>query len=105
MIQAIFRQWWSFYGQKLPWKVYVHKGYYDEASQQVYSMNRINGAIMQKDQVNAKMTKREDQSNKCLVNRPYKIEQQFGLIALHHPAGETSITGLAKDGWARHWGR
>ncbi len=89
------------HGEEVPWKVYADKGYCSEANRQFLSRNGIRDGIMRKDQVNAKLTKRETKRNRWIAKLRYKIEQYFGLSKLHHWAGTARFTTLAKEGWDR----
>jgi IS5 family transposase len=88
-------------GERLPWKVYADKGYCSQANRRFLAMNGIRDGIMRKDQINAKLTEKETQRNRWISKVRYKIEQYFGLSALHQWAGTARFTTLVKEGWDR----
>jgi len=57
--------------------------------------------IMRKDERNAKLTELEITRNKMISKVRYKIEQYFGVTALHQGASRARFTTLAKEGWDR----
>ncbi len=57
--------------------------------------------IMRKDERNAMLTEMEIERNKMISKVRYKIEQYFGVTALHQGAGQARFTTLAKEGCDR----
>jgi hypothetical protein len=56
---------------------------------------------MRKDERNAILTGLEIERNKMISKVRYKIEQYFGVTALHQGAGQARFTTLVKEGWDR----
>ncbi|HPA08491.1 MAG TPA: IS5 family transposase [Methanoregulaceae archaeon] len=87
--------------KKLPPKVYADKGYHGQANREFLYLNDIADGIMRKDERNATLTQLEIERNKMISKVRYKIEQYFGVTALHQGAGRARFTTLAKEGWDR----
>jgi len=87
--------------KKLPPKVYADKGYHEQTNREFLHINDIADGIMRKDERNATLTQLEIERNKMISKVRYKIEQYFGVTALHQGAGRTRFTTLAKEGWDR----
>jgi len=87
--------------KKLPPKVYADKGYHGQANRDFLYLNDIADGIMRKDERNATLTQLEIERNKMISKVRYKIEQYFGVTALHQGAGRARFTTLAKEGWDR----
>ncbi len=87
--------------RKLPPKVYADKGYHGHANREFLHINEMADGIMRKDERNAILTKLEIERNKKIAKVRYKIEQYFGVTALHQGAGRARFTTLVKEGWDR----
>ena len=88
--------------KKLPPKVYVDKGYHHgHASREFLHVNDMADGIMRKYERNAILTELETTRNKMISEVSYKIEQYFGVTALHQGAGQARFTTLLKEGWDR----
>ncbi|HOO45663.1 MAG TPA: IS5 family transposase [Deltaproteobacteria bacterium] len=85
--------------KKLPPKVYADKGYHGQANREFLHINDIADGIMRKDERNATLTQLEIERNKMISKVRYKIEQYFGVTALHQGARRARFTTLAKEGW------
>lgn len=86
--------------KKLPSKVYADKGYHGQANREFLHINDIADGIMRKDKRNATLTQLEIERNKMISKVRYKIEQYFGVTALHQGAGLARFTTMA-EGWDR----
>ena len=87
--------------KKLPPKVYADKGYHGQANREFLHINDMADGIMRKDERNAVLTEMEIERNKMISKVRYKIEQYFGVTALHQGAGQARFTTLVKEGWDR----
>jgi IS5 family transposase len=87
--------------KKLPPKVYADKGYHGHANREFLHINDMADGIMRKDERNAILTGLEIERNKMISKVRYKIEQYFGVTALHQGAGQARFTTLVKEGWDR----
>jgi len=83
--------------KKLPPKVYADKGYHGQANREFLHINDMADGIMRKDERNATLTQLEIERNKMIAKVRYKIEQYFGITALHQRAGCARFTTLAKE--------
>lgn len=59
-------------------------------------INDIADRIMRKDEQSATLTQLEIERNKMISKVRYKIEQYFGVMALHQEAGRTRFITLVK---------
>jgi len=62
-------------------------------------INDMADGIMRKGERNAILTEMEIDRNKIISKVRYKIEQYFGVTALHQGAGRARFSTLAKEGW------
>ena len=85
----------------LPPKVYADKGYHGHANREFLHINDMADGIMRKDERNAVLTEYEIERNKMISKVRYKIEQYFGITALHQGAGRARFTTLARQRWDR----
>lgn len=81
--------------------VYADKGYHGQLNREFLHINDMKDGIMRKDERNAKITEFEIKRNKMISKVRYKIEQYFGVTALHQGASRARFTTLAKEGWDR----
>jgi len=81
--------------------VYADKGYHGQPNREFLHINDMKDGIMRKDERNAKLTELEITRNKMISKVRYKIEQYFGVTALHQGASRARFTTLAKEGWDR----
>lgn len=81
--------------KKLPPRVYADKGYHGPANREFLSINDIADGIMHKNEWNVILTQLEIERNKMIAKVKYKIEQYFGVTALHDWAGRERFTTLA----------
>jgi IS5 family transposase len=81
--------------------VYADKGYHGQPNREFLHINDMKDGIMRKDERNAKLTELEITRNKKISKVRYKIEQYFGVTALHQGASRARFTTLAKEGWDR----
>ena len=81
--------------------VYADKGYHGQPNREFLHINEMKDGIMRKDERNAKLTELEIERNKMISKVRYKIEQYFGVTALHQGATRARFTTLAKEGWDR----
>ncbi len=91
----------SMHTRKMPPKVYADKGYHGQANWEFLHINDMADGIMRKDERNAKLTELEIERNKMISTVRYKIEQYFGVTALHQGASRARFTTLAREGWDR----
>jgi len=77
------------------------KGYHGKANREFLSINEMKDGIMRKDERNAKLTELEITRNKMISKVRYKIEQYFGVTALHQGASRARFAALAKERWDR----
>ena len=91
----------SMHTRKMPPIVYADKGYHGQANREFLHINDMKDGIMRKDERNAKLAEREITRNKMISKFRYKIEQYFGVTALHQGASRARFTTLAKEGWDR----
>ncbi len=82
--------------KKLP-KVYADKGYNGRSNREFLHINDMVDWIMRKDERNAKLTAFEIERNKMISRVRYKIEQYFGVTALHQGASRARFTTLVKE--------
>ncbi len=81
--------------------VYADKGYHGQPNREFLHINEMKDGIMRKDERNAKLTELEITRNKMISKVRCKIEQYFGVTALHQGASKARFTTLAKEGWDR----
>ncbi len=81
--------------------VYADKGYHGQLNREFLHINDMKDGIMRKDERNARITDLEIERNKKISKVRYKIEQYFGVTALHQGASRARFTTLAKEGWDR----
>ncbi len=79
--------------------VYADKGYHGQLNREFLHINDMKDGIMRKDERNARITDLEIERNKKISKVRYKIEQYFGVTALHQGASRARFTTLAKEGW------
>ncbi len=79
----------------------MDKGYHGQVNREFLHINGIADGIMRKDERNAKLTELEVERNKMIAKVRYKIEQYFGVTALHQGASRARFTTLAREGWDR----
>jgi IS5 family transposase len=91
----------SLHTRKMLPKVYADKGYHGRANREFLHINDMADGIMRKDERNAKLTTLEIERNKMISKVRYKIEQYFGVTALHQGASRARFTTLAREGWDR----
>ncbi len=91
----------SMHTRKMPPVVYADKGYHGQMNREFLHINDMKDGIMRKDERNAKLTELEIKRNKMISKVRYKIEQYFGVTALHQGASRARFTTLAKEGWDR----
>jgi len=91
----------SMHTRKMPPIVYADKGYHGQANREFLHINDMEDGIMRKDERNAKITELEITRNKMISKVRYKIEQYFGVTALHQGASRARFTTFAKEGWDR----
>ena len=91
----------SLHTRKMLPVVYADKGYHGKANREFLSINDMKDGIMRKDERNAKITGLEIERNKKISKIRYKIEQYFGVTALHQGASRARFTTLAREGWDR----
>ena len=99
-IRPISSMWWI-HGEEMPPAVYADKGYHGQTNREFLHSNDIADGIMRKDERNARLTELEIERNKMIFKVRYKIEQYFGVTALHQGAGQARFTTLAWEGWDR----
>ena len=91
----------SMHTRKMLPVVYADKGYHGQPNREFLHINDMKDGIMRKDERNAKLTELEIERNKKISKVRYKIEQYFGVTALHQGASRARFTTLAKEGWDR----
>jgi IS5 family transposase len=91
----------SLHTRKMLPVVYADKGYHGQANREFLHINEMKDGIMRKDERNAKLTELEITRNKMISKVRYKIEQYFGVTALHQGASRARFTTLSKGGWDR----
>ncbi len=91
----------SMHTRKMLPVVYVDKGYHGQPNREFLHINDMKDGIMRKDERNAKLTELEISRNKKISKVRYKIEQYFGVTALHQGASKARFTTLAEEGWDR----
>lgn len=71
--------------------VYADKGYHGQPNRKFLHINDMKDGIMCKDERNAKLTELEIERNKKISKVRYKIEQYFGVTALHQGALKSPV--------------
>jgi len=80
---------------------YAKVSYHGQLNREFLHINDMKDGIMRKYERNARITDLEIERNKMISKVRYKIEQYFGVKALHQGASRARFTTLAKEGWDR----
>lgn len=85
------------HGKTNPPTVYDEKGYCGWSNREFLNLNKIDEAIMRKDQINGTLTEYEISRNKMIAKLLYIIEQYFGLTEESCGAGTPRFTTIIKE--------
>jgi len=86
----------SMHTRKMLPVVYADKGYHGHPNREFLHVNDMKDGIMRKDERNAKLTELEITRNKMISKVRYKIEQYFGVTALHQGASRSRFNTFAR---------